>query len=373
MSEDLRVIGPHHQWVADDDLLALTLTLEKTERALAEIGVALRRAEHWEEVGVDGIIVSTSWPDIVPVRHRVDRVSFEAGRIRQALQRYAEETASQEWARTRALEQSRDWIAALIALTFGYRSPGEQEDRWDAATAARALLPAGWSPDNPLVTEKTGVMIVTAPRGVSDRVDRIPDASEPPIRIERFWNDGAWYTEVYISGTRDLSVGTSSEPFDMESNIALVAGISASSLLAVTAAMSKAGVKPGDSVTFTGHSQGGLIATRLAESGTYRTTGLLTVGAPTGNTPVTGSYPAVSLVHTDDVVPDLGGAQKPGGTMRVERHSGSVPGDLGGQHSLTSYRETAQLVDDSPAAFTIDRLPEHTGRGRARMFDASRD
>ena len=99
-----------------------------------------------------------------------------------------------------------------------------------------------------------------------------------------------------------------------------------------------------------GHSQGGIIAARLAESGQYTTTGLITAGAPLGSTPVTGSYKALVLSHSDDVVPGLAGHYEPTRAWRIERHSGGDTGDLTGAHSLKSYAKTAQQVDSSPGA-----------------------
>ncbi|MGA0848290.1 MAG: hypothetical protein ACO3PY_06785, partial [Pontimonas sp.] len=101
--------------------------------------------------------------------------------------------------------------------------------------------------------------------------------------------------------------------------------------------MAQAGVKPGERVTFTGHSQGGIIAARLAESGRYRTTGLLVVGSPTGTLSVKGDYPAIALRHSDDVVPRLGGSDRGSGFLTIERKSGSGVGNIAGAPGRTGY------------------------------------
>jgi hypothetical protein len=126
-----------------------------------------------------------------------------------------------------------------------------------------------------VVREDHGATLVAdAPQSLGDRVGRIPLA-ESPIRIERYLDrEGQPHSEVYIAGTNDWGVGSTPNPFDMQSNIALMAGLPAASLVSVRVAMTRAGIKPGERVTFTGHSQGGVIATRLAESGRYHTTGL---------------------------------------------------------------------------------------------------
>ncbi|MBT5575704.1 MAG: hypothetical protein HOJ98_01065 [Microbacteriaceae bacterium] len=163
-------------------------------------------------------------------------------------------------------------------------------------------------------------------------------------------------------------MGSSLDPFDMESNVALVAGVPAASLLGVHRAMTRAGIKPGDAVTFTGHSQGGIIAARLAESGRYRTTGLLTVGSPLGTLAITGPYPALALRHTDDLVPRLGGSDRTSGVMVVERPSGAAPGDIVGAHERTGYHQTARDIDSSPARPRLPELPVPKGRSAPRLY-----
>ncbi len=158
----------------------------------------------------------------------------------------------------------------------------------------------------------------------------------------------------------------------MESNIALIAGATAASLVAVEAALKASGVRPGDKVTFVGHSQGGLIAARLAESGRYQTTGLLTVGAPLGGAPIRGDYPAVAITHRDDVVPELGGHAELSRAVGVSTRSGAVPGDVGRAHSLDAYIATAKALDNSSAKERVGELPTSTGTTRPTFFRAQR-
>lgn len=369
----MRILGPGHQWVAEDELLALADFLSHLEQELDRMSGELRKSESWWSLSPEGRLESHEWPEVARIRFRVERASEEAARVRRAVWLYAQETASQERARIQTFDTSRDRILALFALTMATADTERRVSELGMSDAARALLPLDWHPEMPSVTLAYESRVVPGPQGLADRVGRIPSGQEPPIRIERYQDGAEWYTEVFIAGTRDLSVGTTSETFDMESNLALVAGLSATSLIAVQSAMAKAGVRPGDKVTFVGHSQGGLIAARLAQSGTYTTTGLLTVGAPLGTAPVQGGFPAVAIAHTDDPVPRLGGAQKPNGIIRVETSSGALPGDLDGQHSLARYVNTAKAVDESRSAELIDTFPEIRGRGHARGFRAERD
>ena len=369
----MRVIGPDHQWIADEELVALANYLEHLEHELDRLSGELKKSELWWSLSPEGRLERHQWPEVAGIRFRVERICAEAARVRLAVWRYAEDTASQERARMDTFESARDWLLALFALTMANASTKRPLAELGMSDAARALLPSDWSPEIPSVTLAYESRVSEPPRGLADRVQRIPSGEEPPIRVERYREGAEWHTEVFIAGTRDLSVGETPETFDMESNLALVAGLTATSLIAVQSAMAKAGVRAGDKVTFVGHSQGGLIAARLAQSGTYNTTGLLTVGAPLGTAPLHGDFPAVAIAHSDDPVPRLGGTQKSSRVVRVETPSGAMPGDLDGQHSLESYVKTARAVDKSPGAEILDAFPEARGRGLARGYRAERD
>ena len=148
------------------------------------------------------------------------------------------------------------------------------------------------------------------PSSLADRVERIPDAATP-IVVERYpLHDGAWHFEVYIAGTDSHAELGGDRPWDMASNVALVAEQPSSSLQAVESALRSAGATNSSTVVFTGYSQGGAIATALAESGQWKTSGLVTVGAPTGGMPVQGDYPAVVIEHREDLVPVLSGIRR---------------------------------------------------------------
>jgi pimeloyl-ACP methyl ester carboxylesterase len=208
-------------------------------------------------------------------------------------------------------------------------------------------------------------------RGLAERIARIPD-SDSPIRIERYLLPGGqWHTEVFVAGTRTWDLEQTDDPFDMRSNLALVAGLPAAAAMATEKAMARAGVRRGDRVLFVGHSQGGAVAASLAESGRYDTRGLLTVGAPLGNQPVRGDYPAIRIEHRDDLVVDLGGYRQPGGQWVVETDSGADPGDVAGAHGRSQYLETATRIDgaDLTELRQFDRdIP--AVRGRVVEFDA---
>lgn len=216
------------------------------------------------------------------------------------------------------------------------------------------------------------------PASLADRVERVPDPATP-IVIERYpLPDGSWHFEVYIAGTDSKAELGGDRPWDMASNVALVAEHDASSLQAVRAAMIAAGVTAESPVVFTGYSQGGAIATVLAESGQWNTTGLVTVGAPTGGMPVQGEYPAIVIEHREDLVPVLSGIRRETTAIVVRADAlaadsvseGALPA-----HDRDRYIATAAAVDAHEHRLlqsTIAALPTVTAEGQRFAFTATR-
>lgn len=223
------------------------------------------------------------------------------------------------------------------------------------------------------------------PASLVDRVGRVPDPATP-IVIERYPEpEGTWHFEVYIAGTDSSAELGGDRPWDMASNVALVAEQNASSLQAVQAALLDAGATSSSSVVFTGYSQGGAIATALAESGQWSTTGLVTVGAPTGGMPVQGDYPAVVIEHREDLVPVLSGIRRETNAVIVR---GDALGSASGRetalpahetalpaHELGRYEATAAAADAHDNAALQDAiagLPAPSTNGERMTFTATR-
>ena len=219
---------------------------------------------------------------------------------------------------------------------------------------------------------------VAPPDSLADRVGRIPDAATP-IVIERYTvADGSEHVEVYIAGTDAHAEMGGEQPWDMASNVAIIGGAEASSVQAVRAALAAEGVTAETSIVFTGYSQGGAIATMLAESGDYRTTGLVTVGAPSGNLPVRGDYPAIVIEHRDDLVPVLSGIRRET-TAVIVRGDAVSPGENADgalpAHDLARYLHTAAQADAHESAAlraAIDALPQVPQSGIASAYTATR-
>ena len=198
------------------------------------------------------------------------------------------------------------------------------------------------------------------PGGFADLAARIPRVSTggPQVRIERYGGaaDAAWL--VYIGGTADWSPVSAGEPWDMTSNITAVAEQSAGSYRAVVQAMHEAGIRPTDAVIPVGHSQGGLVAAQLAAAGEFNTVAVATFGAPVAQVPVPPGLPVIAVEHSEDLVPALGGATRDAAarlTVRRELYAdAAVPASPLPAHGLVTYRETARLIDASPAPALAD-------------------
>lgn len=274
------------------------------------------------------------------------------------------------------------------ALVAALGETGTQVSGIDSAALAVLGLAAlaGSSGVDPVRVEQVGAdrrrgegkTASVAPDSLADRVGRIPDATTP-IVIERYpLPDGTWHFEVYIAGTDSSAEVGGDRPWDMASNVALVAEQNASSLQAVQAALLASGATPTSSVVFTGYSQGGAIATALAESGQWSTSGLVTVGAPTGGMPVQGDYPAIVIEHREDLVPVLSGIRRETNAVIVRADaltSGVAPDSALPAHEIERYEATAFAADahhNVALQAAIAGLPTLSTNGERMAFTATR-
>ncbi|MBG6055115.1 hypothetical protein IWX81_001526 [Salinibacterium sp. CAN_S4] len=218
----------------------------------------------------------------------------------------------------------------------------------------RAGATLGFLKETPVTLADSHPQAVSGgPNGFAERLSRVPDTAATDgaqVVIEKYSTPGeADRFEVYIAGTVTFSPTADSEPFDMTSNMANAAGFGGGSYASVAAAMELAGIDESSPVQFTGYSQGGGTAARLAASGDYNTQGLATFGGPTGQVRIPEGFPAVIVEHTDDIVPALGGEQVNNHAVLVERAvfaGREVPADYAvPAHHYEYYEETARLMD----------------------------
>jgi pimeloyl-ACP methyl ester carboxylesterase len=189
-----------------------------------------------------------------------------------------------------------------------------------------------------------------APRGFAQLVERIPEG-ESQVRIDTITESGQRRFIVYIAGTRDFGLHPSSEPWDMTSNMqALSQGAASDSERAVRAAMTQAGIDASSPVVLVGHSQGGLIASRLAASGDFAVTDFIVAGAPSHQVAIPERIRVTAFEHVDDVVPALSGPAlaATAATVFVRGPAPTQPAPSAlPAHDLKAYVQTAQALDRS--------------------------
>lgn len=213
--------------------------------------------------------------------------------------------------------------------------------------AARPLLS-----ETPVQVRATNTFQVEAPTSVEQMIERIPadGAQGEQIRIEKYGVEHPVYY-VYFGGTADFGLQTSGEPWDMTSNVEAMAAHDAGSVRAAVVAMRAAGISADDQVILVGHSQGGLVAARIAESEQFHVTNVVTVGAPIHKVEVPASTQVLAIEHREDVIPMLSGVAAAGTlatTLTVRRSVAGIPGEPGDPvpaHNRARYIETARELD----------------------------
>lgn len=223
------------------------------------------------------------------------------------------------------------------------------------------MSPGAIGPDpGPVSVRQVGATVTgRAPTGLADILSRIPSgkvAERSMVRVERYtMPDGSRRFMVYVTGTRNMKLTRTTDPSDWASNISLYAGQRSTSLAATEKALSMAGAKPGDIVDPVGHSQGAMVASRVALDGGYRTTMLVTAGSPTA-AQVSADVLTVQLDHSNDAVTRLSGGGSSGqvGSERSVVISRDTDGgatatreSTAAAHNLQKYIETARLADAS--------------------------
>lgn len=210
-----------------------------------------------------------------------------------------------------------------------------------------------------------------APQGVGDVVRQVAELGDergPTVGVQRLDHaDGTRSWVVSVPGTRSMDLLGGENPMDNGTNLALMAGRPDDMTAAVEAAMLRAGVGPDEPVLLAGHSQGGMVVTRLAASlqGTFAVEAVVTAGSPVGSMPVPDGVAALHLEHAQDYVPALDGRPNPDAANRTTvvrtlpgspatvagGTAGLAPADLLPAHEAWTYAGTAALVDrmDDPS------------------------
>jgi hypothetical protein len=166
---------------------------------------------------------------------------------------------------------------------------------------------------------------------------------------------------VDITGTTEWALATRSSKTvsNLATNLRTVGNEPSTYEAGVVLALRDSGIGPDEPIMLVGHSQGGLVAARLAAdlagSAEFRVTHLVTVGAPIGLVDIPPSVQVLSLENAGDVVPELDGTLNPTRPNQV-----TVKVDRGGsgtdqRHDLGSgYLPAAADVDACVDGSVVD-------------------
>ena len=255
---------------------------------------------------------------------------------------------------------------SLVTLTVGLVVPfllsggrwptGDYTDAVGGLVAAGGLLGA-FEDDGVFGVSEPVALDTDPPDSVAALFEhaRVLQADEGQVQISSVVGaDGVQRFVVQIPGTQDWSPLRGDNPVDLTTNVSLMAGEQTVMQELVAAAMTEAGVGPGDPVMLVGHSQGGITAAALAADPGFRQSfdvqHVVTGGSPIARFDIPSDISVLSIEHDQDPVPMLEGRENPDrpGWVTVERDlSGTGDRDPATAHLLDRYVQTGRLVDES--------------------------
>lgn len=183
--------------------------------------------------------------------------------------------------------------------------------------------------------------------------------------VEQRARDGSAAWTVLIPGTRE--VFAAKNPQDNLSNVQLMAHRTSDLTVAVKAAIENSPIQPGDTVTFVGHSQGGIASSVLAADAeintSYHVGGVLTLGSPVGQvTGIPDDVPVLNLESADDFMPGLDGIGNPTGENQVTVvFDSDTPETAMEAHGIDHHANSYLQILDQGLADEVRRFDEAFG------------
>lgn len=219
--------------------------------------------------------------------------------------------------------------AQLPIRAFFGASPSPTDYEGQIAWVLASARKVGWLNDSkPLSVRQTGEKSgATRRRELGDIVGEAADTEHESngdhsvVHVRRVVGadgKGAWV--VAIPGTTHWDKVSDHGPSGTAANLESMSGEKSSLYPAIgkamTAAMKEAGVRPGsEPVMFTGHSQGGIVAARLAADKQFRqkfnVKEVVTAGSPIGRIDIPKSVQVLSVENVHDPVPRADGVPNP--------------------------------------------------------------
>ena len=251
-----------------------------------------------------------------------------------------------------------------------------------AAAIVAPMLLAAASEKGPRLSRVAQSKAV-APRTLAQLAARIPDsaAHSPQIRIDNYGDASCPNWIVYYAGTVQMSPNAKGEPWDLTSNLTLMAANESASLEAVKSAMSEAGIEKSDHVLHVGFSQGGILAAEMASRAPKGTADLVTFGAPIAHLNLEKVGGVVAVEHQEDLVPALAGLPSPTLKDRLVISASAFDelpqsGEALPAHNLQRYAETisrAESGKNSALSAEVEKiLGQHRGMGTSELWRADR-
>jgi hypothetical protein len=233
----------------------------------------------------------------------------------------------------------------------------------DAGAIAGLLHDGGVPQVTAELVPRAGARAPTGVEALARDTENLSDGDEYPAHVRVVEVPGAtgsaWLVE--ISGTQAWDPHAGSNPFDVTSDVRLMAQQSTVLADGVQQALAQAQAASGrntaeEPVMLTGHSLGGIVAAGLASSPRFReahrVTDVVTLGSPVARMPVPESVRVLSLEHGQDPVPRLDGRANPDRRtwVTVTRDLRGDPDRVhtaSGSHATGEYAQTGAAVDAS--------------------------
>ncbi len=183
------------------------------------------------------------------------------------------------------------------------------------------------------------------------------------VRISsRVTTDGIRHWLVQLPSTKSWHPRAGVAPNDLTADLVVGAEREPTMTRAAIAAMSLAGIAPGEPVMLAGFSLGGMVAAQVAGRADrygFTVTHLVTAGAPLGRVRIPAGIRVLALEHLLDIVPRIEGRENPvdgarGGagapTWLTVKAGPPLPGGfrLGVLHQSTAYADTAGVIENDP-------------------------
>ncbi len=204
-------------------------------------------------------------------------------------------------------------------------------------------------PNKNIVIESKQAKLQSTPTNLQQLTSRLIDKSGN-IRIEGYQTENGRVLVVYLPGTANWNPVGNGSAFDLQSNLELIGDHeNTNSVRAAKVAIEQFGVRPTDNLILVGYSQGGMIASELAEAGN-NVSGVVTIGSPVSNSNFVADLPVLSLEHSNDIVPAFSGSTNPmtENWSTATRHLNLAPGEnISAAHEIGNYVQTAKMADES--------------------------